>query len=218
MNSRHSHPRLIVPMALLLFACVGFMPLAFAQAPPPALAPERAATTLDRFYATLLDTMRDAKRLGVEGRYRKLDPAVRAAFDLPAMARISVGPAWSGLSPGTQGALVDAFARMSIATYASRFDGFSGEKFVVDPNVERRGNDVIVRTRLLPTDHEPVPLNYLLHAVGGEWKIVDVYLNGTISELATRRTEFTALLKRADGDALVADLRARADRMLAAQQ
>jgi phospholipid transport system substrate-binding protein len=192
--------------------------LAAAQdTPAPVIPVDRAPATVERFYAVLLDTMRDAKRLGVEGRYRKLEPAVRAAFDLPAMARISVGPTWTTLPPAIQTALVEAFARMSIATYASRFDAFSGERFVVEPGVERRGKDALVHTKLIATDRGPIALNYLLHATP-EWKIVDVYLNGSISELASRRTEFTAVLKRAGPDALVSDLRTRTERMLSGPQ
>jgi len=103
---------------------------------------------------------------------------------------------------------------MSIATYASRFDGYSGERFEVDPAVEHRGNDVVVRTRLLAPPRDPIALNYLMRASGGDWKIVDVYLSGTISELATRRSEFSALLKSGGPDAVVESLRASADRLM----
>jgi len=182
--------------------------------PVSASPPDQAVASIERFHAVLLDTMRDAKRLGVEGRYRKLEPAIRATFDLPAMARIAVGPSWTGLSAATQNAISDAFARMSIATYANRFDGYSGERFVVQPDAERRGRDVIVQSKLITSGREPIALNYLMRSAGSEWKIIDVYLNGTVSELATRRTEFVSVLKTKGGDALAADLRARADRLL----
>jgi phospholipid transport system substrate-binding protein len=93
------------------------------------------AARVKSFYATLLDTMKDAKRLGVEGRYKKLAPAVHAAFDLPAMTRIAVGPSWTTLTPEQQGALTAAFTRMTVATYASRFDGYDGERFEVEPKI-----------------------------------------------------------------------------------
>jgi phospholipid transport system substrate-binding protein len=167
------------------------------------------------FYAALLDTMKDAKRLGVEGRYKKLAPVLTATFDLPAMTRIAVGPGWTSFSPEQQAATIAAFSRMTIATYASRFDGYDGERFEVDPKPVERGADRVVNTRLIPNGSESVTLNYLMRASGGDWKIVDVYLSGTISELAARRAEFSAILKSGGPDALTSTLRARGDKLLA---
>jgi phospholipid transport system substrate-binding protein len=166
------------------------------------------------FYATLLDTMKEAKKLGVAGRYKKLEPAIIATYDLPAMTRIAVGPQWTTLTSEQQSALIAAFTRMTIATYASRFDGYDGEHFEVEPAVTERGADRIVKSRIVPKSGEATSLNYLLRSSGGDWKVVDVYLSGTISELATRRSEFSAILKSGGADALVKSLRERGDKML----
>ena len=53
-------------------------------------------------------------------------------------------------------------------------------------------------------------LNYLLR----DGRIVDIYLTGTISELASRRAEFTALLREGGPEQLVADLRRRTAALL----
>ena len=173
------------------------------------------AARVKTFYASLLETMKDAKRLGVEGRYRKLAPALNSTFDLAAMTRIAVGPAWTSFSPEQQAATVAAFSRMTIATYASRFDGYDGERFEVDPKTAERGPDRIVNTKLVSPGSEPVTLNYLMRLSGGDWKIIDVYLSGTISELAARRAEFGAILKSGGPDALAGTLKARADKLMA---
>ena len=166
------------------------------------------------FYDVLVDTMKHAKALGIRGRYDKLAPAVRAAYDLPAMTRIAVGPSWPSIPAGQQAALLDGFADMTIATYANRFDGYSGERFEVDPVPEPRGADRIVRTKVIKSNGEPVTLNYLMRGSGEDWKIVDVYLSGTISELATRRSEFGAILKSGGPQALIEALRERSEKLL----
>jgi phospholipid transport system substrate-binding protein len=172
------------------------------------------AARVKSFYGSLLETMKDAKRLGVDGRYRKLAPAISATFDLPAMTRIAVGPSWTSLTPEQQGALTAAFTRMTVATYASRFDGYDGERFEVDPKPVERGADRIVNSRIV-TPGETVTLNYLMRSSGGEWKIVDVYLSGTISELAARRSEFASILRSGGPEALASTLKARGDKLLA---
>ena len=166
-----------------------------------------ATARITAFYAVLLESMKSAQRTPVKTRYDKLDPAVRATFDLPAMTRISVGPAWATLAPDDQQALLEQFARMTVATYASRFDGYSGERFEVDPKTEARGENRVVKSTLVQAKGEPIALNYLSHVTPDGWKAYDVYLSGTISELATRRSEFGAVLKAGGASALIASLR-----------
>ena len=132
-----------------LVSCLALAPLAArAQdaSADPAVAPIRA------FYDTLLAAMKDADKLGVRGRYDKLAPAIRSTFDLAAMTRIAVGADWSAIAPEQQNALTEAFARMTIATYASRFDGYSGERFEVDGASEPRNTGRLVKSRLVPSN------------------------------------------------------------------
>jgi phospholipid transport system substrate-binding protein len=174
-----------------------------------------AATRVDTLYNALLDTMKQAKQLGIKGRYAKLAPVLSNAYDLPLMSRIAVGQNWASLSPAEQQSIVAAFARMTTATYASRFDGFSGEQFEVLQTADQPNGDKIVKTRIVPSDGQPVQINYLVRNTGGTWKIIDVYLNGTISELASRRAEFGSILKSGGANALVGALTKQGDKLLA---
>lgn len=174
-----------------------------------------AASRIDSLYGALLDTMKQAKQLGVKGRYDKLAPVLAKTYDLAVMSQIAVGASWSALSAAQQESIVAAFTRMTTATYASRFDGFSGEQFEVLEAVDRPNGDKIVKTQIIQSDGKTVALNYLLRKIGSEWKVIDVYLNGTISELATRRAEFGAVLKSGGPDALVSSLTKQSDKLLA---
>jgi len=174
----------------------------------PAVARVRA------FYDSLLIVMKQAKELGIRGRYDKLAPAIRGTFDLAAMTRIAVGPDWNAIPSEQQTALIDSFTRMTNATYANRFDGYSGERFEVEPVPEARSTGRIVRTKLIQSTGEPIALNYLLRGSGDNWKVVDVYLSGTISELATRRSEFGAILKSGGPNALIESLRQQAEKLM----
>lgn len=190
--------------------------LAGATRPATGETPDPAVKTIRAFYDALLAVMKQAQQLGVHGRYDKLSAPVRATFDLPLMTRVAVGPAWNSIAPDEQTALVDAFTRMTIATYASRFDGYSGERFDVDAQSEVRATGRIVRSKLLPASGEAVVLDYLLRDSGGGWKVVDVYLTGTISELATRRADFATILKAGGARALIDSLQQKTEAMLRA--
>jgi len=179
----------------------------------PALAQSAASEVVERFHAALIGVMRDAQRLAVRGRYDRLAPIMSQSFDLAAMTRIAVGPPWTGLPPAEQAALTEAFTRWSIATYAARFDGFSGESFTTTGTQTQPNGDALVRTTLNRSGgQEPVLLSYLLR--GNPPRIVDVYLTGTISELASRRAEFTALIREGGVDRVIRELQARIVRLM----
>jgi len=184
--------------------------------PPPArcVAADPAAAQIDAFDAALLETMKAGKALGPEGRYRKLEPAVRRAFDLGTMTRFTVGLSWAQIPPATQQALAAAFERLTVASYAHNFDGWSGETFVADPNVITRGPDKLVRTQIISPHDAPVAISYRLRQSGGAWKIIDVLYNGSISQLTTRRADFAATLAQEGPAGLAAHLNALADHEL----
>ena len=177
--------------------------------------PTRAAgspvDTIKTFYDALLPVMQQAKSLGLKGRYDKLDPAIHKAFNLPLMTRLSVGPDWQKLNPDEQKRLIAAFSDLSVSTYAARFDGYSGQHFEVDPNPVQNASGAIVNTKLVQTKDEPIQLNYLVREGYAGWQIVGVFLKGTISELATRRSEFSTVLRRDGAGALVQLIQTRAD-------
>ena len=172
--------------------------------PAFAAAPETGPGGLiERFYDDLLAVMKEAKRLSFTVRYDRLDPSVRRTFDLALMTRIAIGPGWGQIAGDQQQRLTDVFSRYTVSVYANRFDDYGGERFEVDAKPTTGPNGVIVASRIVKANGEPVALNYLMRQDGGGWKVIDVYLSGTVSELATRRSEFVAVLQRAGADGLV---------------
>jgi phospholipid transport system substrate-binding protein len=131
---------------------------------------------------------------------------------MPTMTRLAVGPAWKTFSAEQQAAVRDAFARFIVADYASQIKDYSGESFVVDPQAtpESRGGGEIVKTKLLQPGGRTVNINYL---VRGE-RVIDIYLNGTISDLATRRDEFASIIAAGGADGLIKKLRDRTETLL----
>jgi phospholipid transport system substrate-binding protein len=173
-----------------------------------------AARRIETYYQQLMPTLRQAGQLSVRERDRRFAPAITSAFDIATMTRLAAGPAWNSFSGAQQAAVREAFARFLVADYAHQVTDYSGESFVVDPqtSAETRGGGEIVRTKLLQPGGRTVQINYLVR--GG--RVIDVYLNGTVSDLATRRDEFASILAGGGGaDALVKTLRERTESLLA---
>jgi phospholipid transport system substrate-binding protein len=161
-----------------------------------------ASDTIRSFYDALLAVMRQGPALGPQGRYRTLQPVIGRTFDLPFMTRVAVGPAWGSISGTQQKEATDAFGRFVTATYAERV----GE--------QARSADVFVDSRIVKASGEPVAIRYLMRQNGADWQINDVYLDGKISELATRRSEFSSVLRQQGIDGLISTLNRKADALI----
>lgn len=170
-----------------------------------------AVTQVQGFYDSLTASMKSGG--SAKARFDKLRPAVEKAFDLPGMTAIAVGPSWATIAPADQKALIDAFERMTIANYAKNFDSYNGEKFTVDPAPVARGSEKFVKSSM-NTGKETIAFNYRVHQVGGDWKILDVYLAGNISQMAQKRSDFASLLASGGPQALAKRLNALTDQML----
>ncbi len=186
---------------------LGGLLLSLAPIPAAASGPTDA---IRRLNGELLDTMQRATALGVNGRYQKLEPIVFNAFDVPYMARLSIGPSWANLTPDQKKQAARAYGRYVAAIYATRFDGYSGERFeILGEQKIKRGT--LVKTQIVKSTGEPVSISYLVHDNAVGYQIRDVYLTGTISELATRRSEFATILRSNGIDGLIASLNKKAD-------
>jgi phospholipid transport system substrate-binding protein len=119
-------------------------------------------------------------------------------------------PAWATLTPAQQQQLIEAFRHYVSATYADRFDNYSGEQLQVTGE-QPYGSDTIVQTKIVKSNGEATSLNYLVRQNRGSWQISDVYLDGTISQLAVQRSEFNSVLRREGVDGLVMALNRKAD-------
>jgi len=195
----------------LLAILIGLQPAALRAAETTA---DPAVRQIQSFYDALLDTMKRGEQLGLQGRHRQLTPITEETFDLPAMAQLSVGPSWSSISESDRQAIIDAFKRMTVANYAKNFAKFAGEQFLVEPLVKTRNADKVVESKLLSSDRSTVPFNYRMHLVGNKWKIVDIYLNGYVSQLALRRADFSSTITSSGASGLVKKINEMVDKQM----
>ena len=177
--------------------------------PQGAVAAGQPQEVLRGFYQVLLGNMRDGHVLGESGRLARLAPLIDRDFDIPAMTRLAVGASWANISPTEQQRLIAAFGHYVAATYADQFDSYSGQQLQVTGE-RPYGPDVIVETRIVKADGEMTRLDYLIRQ-GSGGRISDVYLDGSISQLAVHHSEFHSILQREGVDGLVMALNRKVD-------
>ncbi len=190
-----------------------------AVALPPAAAmaqaSDPAAAQIEAFDNSLLSVMKRARSLGVQGRYRDLEPVMERTFDLPVMTRFAVGPKWSSVSASDQAGLTKAFSRLAVSFFAKNFDDYSGQSFAIDPKVDTRGPDKLVRTHLVSPHDKTEDLTYRMRqSADGRWKVIDVYYKSSISQLATWRSDFASTMNSGGAPSLIQKINATADKQL----
>jgi phospholipid transport system substrate-binding protein len=195
------HSRAVVA-TLFVLVTAHFSSLAARAGEAP---PASAIPVVDQFHGVLIGVMKDATALGFEGRKDKLAPALDATYDFPTMAQRSIATGWGKLDQSQRDRFVAAFRALTLRTYAARFDGYANERFETLGEEPSVANTVIVRT-VLHTANEDIHLDYRLRSTPAGWRVIDVYLSGTVSELALRRAEYTSVLEREGFDALLAAL------------
>ena len=162
-----------------------------------------ARERVEHLHSAILKVMMDAKTLGYAGRYHELAPTVTDSYDLPLITKLAVGRYWKDFEPDEKIKLVDAVTRLTIATYAARFKGYSGQQFEVVSVDSDDSEVVVVKSRLIHADDNPVQFDYVFRDSESGWQIVDVFLDGKYSELATRRSEYTGVIGRGGVDDLI---------------
>jgi len=177
---------------------------------PVHAAPSSGGDTVKGLYDALLSTMKNGRILGQSGRFAQLDPVIRRSFDIASMARLSIGSSWAGLNENQRQQITDSFGRYMSAIYADRFDSYAGQKLEVTGE-QPASSGVMVRSQIIKASGEPVKVDYMMRRNGEGWLISDIYLDGAISEVATRRSEFSTILKNEGIDGLIAALNRKAD-------
>ena len=162
---------------------------------PAPVAANSATQVVDNLHAALLDVMKQANELGYPGRYQRLGPVISVSYDFPFIAKVVVGRHWQDFSDVQKSKFVEMFSKLGVATYAARFDGYSGERFEALSEEIVRGNRILVKSVLIKSNGDRVTLDYLLHENDNHWRIINVIADG-VSDLSLKRADYTAFLRK----------------------
>ena len=178
----------------------------------PTAEPSAPTKVVDALHENLISVMKNAKTLGYNGRFERLEPVINELFDIPFMAEKSIGRHWKTVDEENRAHLLATFERFTVANYAGRFTGYSGQLFETLRQQASKHGTVLVYSRLVLEDGEIVQLNYRLRPAEDDgWRIIDVLSNGTVSELALRRSEYSSLIQREGFTALMSAINKRID-------
>ena len=164
-----------------------------------------ARQVVEGFQDQLIDVMKGGKELGFQGRYDKLDQAVKSSHDLPKIARIVVGKQWEALTADQQTKLEADFTKLSVSAYAYNFKDYSGESFSFVSEEETGRGGVVIHTNLNIPGEKAIKFDYMMKKKDDSWQIINIIADG-VSDLALKRSDYTSVLNREGFEALIAKI------------
>jgi phospholipid transport system substrate-binding protein len=187
-------------------AAVMVMVLLVAPAPVRAGEPtDQIRTAIEQGIAVVKDPRLAGKGMQAERRAR-LREAVAPYFDFGEMAKRSLGIYWKDRSPSEREEFTRLYQDLLENSYAGKIESYQGEKIVygketVDPPY------AVVRTEIVTTRGQEIPVNYLLLLEGNRWRIYDVVIEG-ISLVNNYRSQFGSILQKSSFEELMRKLKA----------
>lgn len=156
------------------------------------------------------------KSLGVEvqtiqaaapPRRAALQDLIRGSFDLDLTSQLVLGKFWGRATLEQRRVFKDLFAQYLLNLYARQLDAYRVETLAVIASNRVGENDILVQTSIV-RDGEPTDAVWRVRALNGEYRIIDVLIDG-ISLTLTQRNEFASVIGREGLDGMLTVLRAR---------
>ncbi len=112
--------------------------------------------------------------------------------------------------------LLPFWTSLLVRTYARALLEYSDQEINYIP-VESNpsSNLVVVKTEVQSPGSNAVPIDYRMHVSDGEWKVVDIAVDG-ISLVATYRGSFSSEIRKNGIDSLITKLTERNDNLVSA--
>ncbi|MCS5638264.1 MAG: ABC transporter substrate-binding protein [Myxococcota bacterium] len=141
-------------------------------------------------------------------RRRRIEELAFSVFDFKTMSKLVLARNWKKFDKEERVVFVEEFKQYLSRNYGSRLERYQkAEVEVLGARVEPR-NDVTVLTRVVGSQYDGISMNYRLRERKGEWKIIDIVVEG-VSMLANFRAQFSEVVSREGVDGLLNAMRNR---------
>ncbi|MBN2707384.1 MAG: ABC transporter substrate-binding protein [Deltaproteobacteria bacterium] len=144
----------------------------------------------------LLEVLRDQDLKGDENlvrRRRRITEVVFTQFDLPRMAKLSLGRDWNDLPDNECRHFIELYRKLLEKSYVATIDGYADEEVVYVKEMVN-GNKAEVQTLVVGNGRE-IPLSYKLQLGDGRWLVYDVIIEN-VSLVRNYRSQFAPIVKK----------------------
>ncbi len=137
------------------------------------------------------------KALPVDRRLAKFRELFIAGFDVPVIAQFVMGRAWARATDEQKAQYLKAFEEVTLLTWALRFNDYSGETLKVN-STRAEGRVAFVDSVVVRPGRDPVRVEWRIERPAGEYKIIDITVEGSSMAVA-QRADYSAVLQQNQG-------------------
>ena len=127
---------------------------------------------------------------------------IKQNYNSEKMLSMIIGNQWKNVSNKKRKEIINIFEEYIAKNYVRRFSKMKDFSFIENKE-QNVGKFVMVRSNLVIGKKEKVSISYLLSNDQNKWKIFDVLLAGSVSEIATKKSEFKSFIKGGNIDPLI---------------
>ena len=123
-------------------------------------------------------------------------------YDAEKMLKMIIGEDWKKIESKKKKELIVVFKRYISKNYLKRFTKIKEISFENAEKEKISSELFLIRSNFF-IKKEKVSIDYLLSLKNNSWKIFDVLLDGSVSEIATKKSEFHIFIKEKKIDSLI---------------
>jgi len=202
--------RFFIPAIFLLHLLLLHVPPAFTESEGPLT--EQIRTTVEKVLVILGNSSlvedSDGKKINPEAiaKYRAdLRKAIFPQFDVPEMAKRSLGLNWRRRTPVEKKEFVDLFSHLLEDFFSDKLKSFEDEEFVYSGEI-KDGDYAKVETMIVTKEGKEISINYRLHLVDENWKVYDMVIEN-VSLVKNYRSQFNRIITKSSYQDLVRRIR-----------
>lgn len=128
---------------------------------------------------------------------------IEDTYAIKKMSKIILGKYWSEASDIEKNEFSKKFVEFISSNYLKRFANVNKLEIKYEKTEEIGEKYIMVFTQFKFTINDSLKINYLLIRDEKNWKIFDVLLDGSISEIATKKSEFNKILEKGGINSLI---------------
>lgn len=141
--------------------------------------------------------------------YDLIQDLVVPHFDFPIISRLVLGKTtWGQASDAQKREFMHEFTTLLVRTYAKALQEYSDEDVVFLPAESSSNSRLIeIKTEVTGKDSaKKTPINYRMVLSGGEWKVLDLVVDG-ISLVNSYKGEYSSIVRKDGLDGLIARMK-----------
>ena len=164
---------------------------------------------------TIIELHHGLKKINtnIESSLNDTKKLINLTYDTEKMLSLIIGDIWKNQNNAIKSEMISVFEEYITKNYVKRFSKIKNPDF---ENLEEKkiGSHLMVKSNLILNGKEKVSINYLLTLKGKQWRIFDVLLAGSVSEVATKKSEFSSFIKEGSISPLIEALKEKNKELL----